>query len=112
MPTAINWSGLAALALQMTTRSSSSQRGARFPDPSRGAHLLEKAERALNEHPVFLLIIALAKAPVSQQCLRQLRPRLDFVQDIETAAECGVRLGAIAQSPVYLAENTMNHALF
>jgi len=52
----------------------SSQRGTRLLDPSRGAHLLEKAEGALNEDPVFLLIIALAKAPVGQQCLRQLGP--------------------------------------
>jgi len=37
---------------------------------------------------------------------------LDLVQCFKTAAECGVRLGAIAQSAVYLAENTMNHALF
>ena len=103
---------IASGAFSRHRRSSSSQRGARLLDPSRGAHLLEKAEGALNEHPVFLLVIAPAKAPVGQQRLRQLGPRLDFVQYFKTAAECGVRLGAIAQSPVYLAENTMNHALF
>jgi hypothetical protein len=94
------------------TRSSGSQRGARFLDPSRGAHLLKKAEGALNEDPVFLPVITLPKAPVGQQCLRQLGPRLDLVQYFKTAPEGGVRLGAVAQSPVYLAENTMNHALF
>jgi hypothetical protein len=52
---------------QMITHSSSSQRGARLLDPSRGAHFLEEAEGALNEHPIFLFVIAPTKAPVGKQ---------------------------------------------
>ena len=48
----------------MITRSSGSQRGARLLDPSRGAHLLEKAEGALNEDPVFLPV---GQAPASSK---------------------------------------------
>ena len=69
-----------AAALGRTIASSSrSQRGTRLLGPTCGAHFLEKAEGALNQYPVFLPVVAPAKAPVGQQCLRQLGPRLDCV---------------------------------
>jgi len=69
-----------AAALGRTIASSSrSQRGTRLLGPTCGAHFLEKAEGALNQYAVFLPVVAPAKAPIGQQCLRQLGPRLDFV---------------------------------
>ena len=44
-----------------------------------GSGSLAHGRAASNQYPVFLPVVAPAKAPVGQQCLRQLGPRLDFV---------------------------------
>src|SRR5205823_1117751 len=90
---------------------SKSQGSARLFDPTGRPDLLEQIGGALDQATVHLLIVAAAKAAIGQERLRQLRAGLDFLQDVQTTAEGGLRFVPVAQCPMDFPEGSMDNSL-